>query len=320
MTSEVRDIRQTVLLGGVCIIGSVAMPVFPPLGLSLIGIALTRLRYAVGITAAGFVAAMSVGLAAVFGVTALILVLVGVVLALALARQLKSMSPGLAIVEATIVLATTLVAVQALGAWLAGTTLVAQARAAAEVSASLTVSLVGGAFGSGTDAELATLTDFFFRVWPADYVFNAIISGVLLVMAIGWGGRASGVSMRQLPRLGRTDLDASVLWLPVVAVGLLIAGRLASGGRLLEAVGLNVLLAIRPLFLWQGMGVVADRAERGGRRDAAKFGLYVVALLLDLLFMVISVLGLLDMRFNFRRLSRGDDPPGRPAEDMEPGT
>jgi hypothetical protein len=293
--------------------------VLPPLGLPLMGAALARLRYVSGTATAAFVAALSVGLAATFGVVDLLLVLVGVLLALTLARQMTSVSPGLAVLEATLVICAALFGAQALGAWLSGTTVLAQARAAAEASATLALPLVSDALGDA-GVDLGTLTEFFYRIWPADYALNAIISAVPLILSIGWAGRVSGVAVRRLPSLAKTDLDARVLALPVLAVGLLISGRVASGGGLLVSAGINVLLISRPLFVWQGLGVFADRLDRVGVRRAGRTVGYVMALIGEMLFFALSLVGLLDMRFNLRRLPRGDDRMDLSPGDAESGT
>ncbi|MDH4139258.1 MAG: DUF2232 domain-containing protein [Coriobacteriia bacterium] len=321
MSPHDRDIRRIAALGGACAIGSVLTPILPPLGLPVVGASLARLRYRFGSKIAVAVAIVSAALATLLlgeasfaRLADAVTVVAAVVLALVLARRLVSMSPGLAVIEAVVVMTIAVFGAQALGAWMSGTTVVAEARAAAEASAALTFSVFGGSSVAIADSDVASLADFLFRAWPADYLFNAVVSSILLVVAIGWVGHASGVSVRRLPALPKIDLDPRILWFPVGAVALMIAGRLVAQGEVLETAGLNILLATRPLFLWQGLGVVAGRASSAGVKMPARVVLYACVLILDLLFLATSVVGLLDMRFNFRRLARADDPSGRPLE------
>jgi uncharacterized protein YybS (DUF2232 family) len=199
------------------------------------------------------------------------------------------------------------VGTDALAARLDGGSLVERMRvvAAADTESVVSMASLAGADTSAVDAE--ALTETLFATWPASYMVTAIVSAILMVLAIGWVARRRGIDANVLPRLSQTDLSPHVLWMPIAGIMLLAAARVFEDASLaLTALGSNALLITRPLLAWQGFGVVAERLDRTDVHTAIRVVVYVAALLLEIMLLAMTVLGLIDFWANFRKLKRRD--------------
>ncbi len=118
----------------------------------------------------------------------------------------------------------------------------------------------------GTQPETADaqgLSETLFMTWPASYVVTGGVTAILVVIAASFVARRYDRSQNALPTLSDIDLSPHVLWLPILGVVALVASKLvAEQEYVLMAVGLNVLLIARPLFAWQGLGVVAGKLDQ----------------------------------------------------------
>ncbi|MDZ4063697.1 MAG: DUF2232 domain-containing protein, partial [Coriobacteriia bacterium] len=164
--------------------------------------------------------------------------------------------------------------------------------------------------GSEVVAEqVSALAEFLARTWPADYAVTGIISAVGIVTAIGWASRRVGVSTQRLPRLDSFDLSPWVLVAPTAALVLLAVGRMDTPA-IVTTLGLNVLLIVRPLFVWQGLAVTADWMRRRNVAPLGRVFVYGVAAIIELLFLGLAMIGLIDLRANLRKIARSDEAAG----------
>jgi uncharacterized protein YybS (DUF2232 family) len=112
-----------------------------------------------------------------------------------------------------------------------------------------------------------------------------------------------------------------VLWLPLIGVGCLVAGRLvAEQSVALTAVGYNCLLLAWPLLAWQGLAVISERLGKREASTVLRVAVYAAAILLEILLFAVSLLGIVDMVANFRKLARADGTPRGGAEGSAPSS
>lgn len=206
-----------------------------------------------------------------------------------------------------IVAALAFFASDALGLALQGTSVSAYMN---EVLSSLRegVSAVGG---SSIDATAAyqTVVGLLSVLWPSAYTMLGF--GACACAAVG--GR---VALRHLLHatpvvpFGRFDLPLWVVALLAVGVaGLALAGTLPVGGSVVSMVAANVLVGVRLLLAVQGLAVVVSWTRARHMGPAVASLVVVVALVLDVQFFVMAVVGLVDVWANFRHLVRGGASP-----------
>lgn len=156
-------------------------------------------------------------------------------------------------------------------------------------------------------------------MWPTGYVMAALAEG--LMAHLGAWLAAAGIPEVSRPRLADFDLPLWIVAALVASVaGLAAALTVPAAPDAVLLVSANLVMALRFAFLAQGIGVLSHLlGERGvgalGRSLAAVAGLY-----LEAQFIVVSIVGLVDVWANFRHLARGGQPgpTGNAEQDKEP--
>lgn len=144
-------------------------------------------------------------------------------------------------------------------------------------------------------------------LWPVAYTVTA-----LLEFLCAYAGAAFAAQRRQSPRVeaprfAEFDLPLWVVAIFVASVAGLAAGLsvpVLSGDPVLMVMG-TLLLSLRFAFAAQGFAVLVWVVQRRKASSAAFALALVAAAYLEAQFIVMSIVGLLDVWSNFRRLPRG---------------
>lgn len=297
------------VLGGVA--GAVLALAVPVVGIPIAGFALaslaaggrTRTAVATAVVAAA-AAALLAPASAIYLAPALLLA--GPVAVWAVERH----SAVLVVAGLTLALFVASVGSDAVALAMRGESIVGEAHRAAAEAARVLEQVAARTGDASTarvfQAQVQSMSNTVFMLWPSGYFEMAAFTALLVVLAAVRAALARGVEVNNLPRLAELDVSVHVVWF-VVASMLLLAGAvfLGEGAELATAVGANVLLAVRLPLLAQGMGVASAAIGRTGMGRVGRAAAYAALLLLDLLFYVVSFVGLADMWINFRRLPRG---------------
>jgi hypothetical protein len=162
------------------------------------------------------------------------------------------------------------------------------------------------AAGSVTQAQLPVLKEVMNLIWPFAYFALALFS--VLVAHLGARLAANRVSGKQWTPFTLATFDVPTWGVAVLIVALVVCAVsfvTTSWNQLLLMIGVNLILDVRPLFALQGVAVVVWWLAS---KRVGCFGRTLVLFLaidLELSFMVMSVVGLVDFWANFRHLPRG---------------
>ena len=160
---------------------------------------------------------------------------------------------------------------------------------------------------SGASEQVAIAQQILRVVWPITYTVPAL--GEVLLALVGCHIASSRMGERnvELPAFAEFDLP---LWVVAVFVGSLVglAVVLTAGSDITSLpfmVVANVILAARFAFAAQGLAVLAWVIQK--RRSSGLMAALAViaALYLEMQFIVMSIVGLLDVWTDFRHLGRG---------------
>ncbi len=143
-------------------------------------------------------------------------------------------------------------------------------------------------------------------LWPSLYLYIWGLSALLAVPLVARAGRAFGRSVSSLPKLTEFDFNPHVVW-PVIVGLALVAGAsfLHQPDGWIQAVGMNLLLLVRPILFFQGLGDFAALYKKAGIGKVARGFGFAFLTLSEMAIPSVSVLGLLDIFANLRKLSRG---------------
>ena len=174
---------------------------------------------------------------------------------------------------------------------------------------------------AGLDADVRSLVEWAVRTfWPAAFSTTALIEFLCAYAGCGLAARRLRDRKVEWPDFGLYDLP---LWVVAVFVASL-AGcaawythQEATGNALLMVSG-NVLLTVRYALAAQGLAVLAWQARNRKVPPPTAVVVILVAMYLEAQFIVMSVVGLLDIWGNFRHLPRGEEEQpvqGEPKQD-----
>lgn len=169
------------------------------------------------------------------------------------------------------------------------------------------VSVAQDAAGTGIQAELIVrqIAPVLKALWPFTYVASAGMDA----LAAGIGSylmyvRTSGI--HRVPAIVAFDM-------PMWPVGVLIASILGlsaslsgfPGAEVLLSVSVTALMSVRFIFAIQGFAVVLTFANRFRFGCLGRTLLLVLSIWLETMFFIVSIVGLIDVWANFRKLTRG---------------
>lgn len=169
------------------------------------------------------------------------------------------------------------------------------------------VSVAQDAAGTGIQAELIVrqIAPVLKALWPFTYVASAGMDA----LAAGIGSYLMYVRTSGIPRVPAIVAFDMPMW----PVGVLIAsilGLSASlsgflGAEVLLSVSVTALMSVRFIFAIQGFAVVLTFANRFRFGCLGRTLLLVLSIWLETMFFIVSIVGLIDVWANFRKLTRG---------------
>lgn len=169
------------------------------------------------------------------------------------------------------------------------------------------VSVAQDAAGTGIQAELIVrqITPVLKALWPFTYVASAGMDA----LAAGIGSYLMYVRTSGIPRVPAIAAFDMPMW----PVGVLIASILGlsaslsgfPGAEVLLSVSVTALMSVRFIFAIQGFAVVLTFANRFRFGCLGRTLLLVLSIWLETMFIIVSIVGLIDVWANFRKLTRG---------------
>lgn len=258
--------------------------------------------------AGGTVVALAVlaGWTAVSGVDATVSAIPLVFVALAIATVMWCGRASVLTVSLVIVAAT------AFSMAVDGYTAARQGMSLADATCAMLMSVMRASVGTGIEADftLSAAEPIFETIWPIIYVtsaaLDAAVAGVGSALALA---RPVGAQPAQRPAQ-LTRFDA-----PLWAVGLLAVSVLGIGAsyadipqrQLLLTASVTLLLSVRYIFMLQGLGVALGLMNRWRLGCFTRVGIIMIAAWLEMMFFL-SIIGLVDVWANFRKLPRDGSP------------
>lgn len=169
------------------------------------------------------------------------------------------------------------------------------------------VSVAQDAAGTGIQAELIVrqIAPVFKALWPFTYVASAGMDA----LAAGIGSYLMYVRTSGIPRVPAIAAFDMPMW----PVGVLIASILGlsaslsgfPGAEVLLSASVTALMSVRFIFAIQGFAVVLTFANRFRFGCLGRTLLLVLSIWLETMFLIVSIVGLIDVWANFRKLTRG---------------
>ncbi len=169
------------------------------------------------------------------------------------------------------------------------------------------VSVAQDAAGTGIQAELIVrqIAPVLKALWPFTYVASADMDA----LAAGIGSYLMYVRTSGIPRVPAIVAFDMPMW----PVGVLIASILGlsaslsgfPGAEVLLSVSVTALMSVRFIFAIQGFAVVLTFANRFRFGCLGRTLLLVLSIWLETMFFIVSIVGLIDVWANFRKLTRG---------------
>ena len=169
------------------------------------------------------------------------------------------------------------------------------------------VSVAQDATGTGIQAELIVrqIAPVLKALWPFTYVASAGMDA----LAAGIGSYLMYVRTSGIPRVPAIVAFDMPMW----PVGVLIASILGlsaslsgfPGAEVLLSVSATALMSVRFIFAIQGFAVVLTFANRFRFGCLGRTLLLVLSIWLETMFFIVSIVGLIDVWANFRKLTRG---------------
>lgn len=185
----------------------------------------------------------------------------------------------------------------------------------AEATTSMLMEIARLSAGRGVQAELtlASAEPIMELIWPLTYVlsvaFDALVAGFGSFLGsvkrpVPRDAAPSTVVPVRVPQISRFDAP---LW-SVGVIALSVLGMGASfadipGAQLLRTVSVTLFLSVRIIFMVQGFAVALALVNRWRIGCVGRVAIIVFALWLEVMF-IMSIIGLIDVWANFRKLPR----------------
>lgn len=185
----------------------------------------------------------------------------------------------------------------------------------AEVTSAMLMEVARASVGRGVEAELAlvSIEPLISVIWPMVYVLSAALDALGAGFGSFLGSVQRPASWGEMPAPGQRLRvpQISLFDAPLWAVGVLALSVLGMGAsfaavpesQILRTVSVTLFLAVRIIFLIQGLGVILGLLGRWHIGCFGRFAVIMVATWLEVMF-VVSIIGLIDVWANFRKLPR----------------
>jgi hypothetical protein len=296
------------LLSVATIAAGFVVPVIPYLGLPLAAFTLGWLAYRFGEAPAAVLAVVAAGCVAAFGPSVLgtsaldglfvgvALLGVGPVAASALRKY-----PALNVAAALALAITVAFLVAPIGAQTLTEAIGAWKQILAALAASGSVN-DPAALRTATSALLVQMS----VTWPATSFYTMGVGTAIGVSLVGRAGRSLGQDVHRYGPLADIDVSFHVVWPTILGLACAAAGSLWSHApAVLAGIGSNLLMLVRPFLFLQGAAVFAALYRRSGAGRFARVTGYVLMFMTEVFVPLISVLGVVDLFMNLRKLPRG---------------
>ena len=301
------DIRNVVLLSVAVTAAGFLVPALPFVGMPLAGFALGWIAYRFGVGPSIALALAVSALVAVFGPAA---IAVDRLDALFVAVALLAAGP----VAAWALRRYSAYSVAAIGTLaVAGAFLVAPAGAQTlkdSLAMSRQILEALAASGSVADpvalkASVGALLTQMTATWPATVLYTMAPGMLFAIPLVSRAGRSLGIEVNRYPALADTDLTFHLVWPAIVGLGLLAAGTFWGHGEgTVYVAGLNLMMVVRPALVVQGLSVFAALYRKMGVGRVMRTIGFVLLGFTELLVPSLSVLGLVDLFLNLRKVER----------------
>jgi uncharacterized protein YybS (DUF2232 family) len=299
--------RNLVLLSVATIAAGFLMPALPFAGIPMAGFALgwiayrfgTRPSIAVALVASAVVAVLGPAAVGIDRLDALFVVVAMLAAGPAAAWALRRYSAYSVVAAGTLVAA---------GVYLVAPIGAQTLKDSLMLSRQMLDALVAG--GSVADPaalkeSVAALLAQMAATWPATVVYTIGPGMLLSVPLVSRVGRSLGVEVKRYPALADTDLSFHLVWLAIAGLALLAAVTFWSHAQgTAYAVGLNLLMIVRPALALQGLAVFAALYRRISVGRVMRIIGFVLLGLTEVLVPSVSVLGLVDLFLNLRKFPR----------------
>jgi hypothetical protein len=283
------------------------VPSLPFVGIPLAGFALGWLAYrfgtgpsvALALTTSALVAVFGPGLIGVDRLDALF-VAVALLLAGPVAAWALRSYPAWSVVALTTLVAAGAFLVAPVGAQTLKESLIVARQVLEGLAASRSVA-DPAALRSSLGALIAQMAE----TWPATVVYTMAPGMLFAVPLVSRAGRSLGIEVNRYPVLADTDLTFHLVWPTITGLAFLAAGTAWWHGQgPIHAVGLNLLMIVRPALALQGLAVFSALYRKMGVGRVMRTIGFVLLGLTELLIPSASVFGLVDLFLNFRKVAR----------------
>lgn len=249
--------------------------------------------------AAAIAAAIMVALGVAYGVPTALVPLTPVVCGLCLVLCMWRRRAGVTAVSLIIVLVTGLgLACDEVLAFMQGTDIAAVTFQALMDSISL-------ALGGGIEAEMlaSSMKPIAWAFWPLVYVANAALFVMLAAIGSFLAVSRKDTAGPQIDRFDAPLWAVAVLALSVLGVGVALSG--IAGAEYVLPLAATVLMSVRFIFALQGFGVLTALLSRARMGCMTRTLAIFLGIWFETMFLVMSIVGLIDVWANFRKLNRG---------------
>lgn len=183
----------------------------------------------------------------------------------------------------------------------AGTTVWGEMQAAGDELMAIISSSSGGQIDVSSLEEAWNIS---IMIWPFSYFFQGVLFVALVRFVSRLACKRFGVAYNDRP-FWKFDIAFGVL-IPVIAgiVCLIVSSAAGDHSAIVQQVGVNLLMCARVLLVIQGLAVLAGVMQRMNWSTVIKALVIAVFLFMEMSFLVLALIGLVDLWINFRKLPR----------------
>jgi uncharacterized protein YybS (DUF2232 family) len=143
--------------------------------------------------------------------------------------------------------------------------------------------------------------------WPAASLYTMGIGTAIGVPLVARAGRSLGIPVKGYGPLADVDMSFHLVWPAILGLGLTALGAFwHQAPALVNTVGENVLMIVRPVLFLQGAAVFAALYKRMGAGRVLKVVGLVLLVATEVFVPSVSILGGVDLFANLRKLPRAE--------------
>lgn len=201
----------------------------------------------------------------------------------------------------SIAIAVSLFCVDMLIAYAAGTTL--QGQISAMVDSMVQQFTAAGTVPAEALTVFKQLVDTIMVLWPSIYAIEGLIFASAAVLTARFAARRHSTEA-EISAFAEIDFSVHIVWPLIAGLLCIAAAYLVSGSvsKMVSAVGYNLIVCSVALYAIQGFTVITALMEKANLNWIVRLVVYVLAIQMELMFFAPSIIGLLDLWVNFRKL------------------